>query len=884
MRWVEAVRARLRLLFAGNAAESRMEEEIDFHIEMEAERLVREEGLEPREARRRALVSFGGVEKTKEELRDSRGLAWMSGFRLDLKLGARTLVKHPVLTTASVLALAIAVAMAASWFEFMTDIVRPNLGLEDSGRIVQIRTRDAEKATNIPSSLQEFEAWSEGVESLRVIAAVSPADYSITTESGRFAPVEGMRVTGDFFAVPRVPPLHGRTLTAADLEAGATPAVVLGYSVWRRLFDGDPSAVGQTVRLGPDHATVVGVMPEGFGFPVNEEAWTPLRESALDHGALGGPPVMVVGRIASGASLDELRTELDVVGERAAAQFPESKRHLRPRADRFGRGSNMNGPATLLNVPFLLFLIVVSANVATLFFARTVTREGEIAMRSALGASRRRILLQLVAEALVLTVIATVVGLAAAHWGMGWGMDLFWEVQQSRPPFWFDPGLSAGSALYAAGLALLGALIIGGIPGLRATRKQIRSRLPQTGAGGSGARFGFVATGVIVVQVALCVAFIPISITNGKELLEEQRSSDFPAHAYLSGQVQPSMVTARRSTAEDAGSEAERGEDLRRAERLDELQRRLAAEPGIVAATRVTRLPGFNHPMELVQVENDTASSEWVRQIGADPNFFETMEVRVTDGRGLREVDATAEALPVAVVDGDWAAEAFGGRNPIGQRFRYPNRPDEEGRRWYEVVGVMAGMQRATGPGEPVAIVHPLLPRQRVGAQVYLRTDGPPEAVVPRLMELVTAVDPDLAMTGLEPLDEIWDPVERSQVFFVAAMNVVAAIIVLFALIGIYALMSFTVAQRAREIGIRSALGADPRRIIAAIFSRAMFQIGLGIVVGGVLVSALVFKNPDEMRLVAGVALAMAVVGLLACVLPAMRALRIQPTEALRAE
>ncbi len=883
MSW-PALKARLRLLFAPDAAESRMEEEIGFHIEMEADRLVREEGLDPREARRRALVSFGGVEKTKEELRESRGLAWLSGFRLDLKLGARTLVKHPVLTTASVLALSIAVAMAASWFEFMTDIVRPRLGLEDSDRIVQVRTRDVERATNITSSLQEFEAWRDGVGSFQVVAAVSPADYSMTTESGRFAPVEGMRVSDGFFEVPRVSPLHGRTLTAADIEAGATPTVVLGYSVWQRLFDGDPAAIGQTVRLGPDHATVVGVMPEGFAFPINEEVWTPLRENAVDYEPLGGPPVMVVGRLANGATLEELRTELSVVGERTAAQFPEAKRHLRPDANRFARGSNMNGPATLMNAPFLLFLIVVSANVATLFFARTVTREGEIAMRSALGASRRRILLQLVAEALVLTSLATVVGLAAAHWGLGWGMDLFWEVQQSRPPFWFDPGLSASSALYAAGLAVLGALIIGGIPGLRATRKDLRNRLPQTGAGGAGVRFGFMATGVIVVQVALCVAFIPISITRGHELLEEQRSSDFPAASYLSGQVKPTMVTARRSTAEDAGSDAERTEDLRRAERLDELQRRLAAEPGIVAATRVTRLPGFNHPMEAVQIESDTAATVWARQIGADPNFFETMEVRITDGRGLREIDATAEALPVAVVDGEWAAEVFGGRNPVGQRIRYPNRPDDEGLRWYEIVGVMAGMQRATGPGSPVAVVHPLMPRQRVGAQVYLRTAGPPEAVVPRLMELVSTVDPDLTMTGLEPLDEIWAPVERSAVFFAVALNVVAAIIVLFALIGIYALMSFTVAQRGREIGIRSALGADPRRIIVSIFSRAMAQIGLGIVVGGILVSALIFRNPEEIRMVAGVALAMAAVGLLACVLPARRALRIQPTEALRAE
>lgn len=404
MRILKGLGARLRLLFAPGAAESRMEEEIELHLDLEAERLVREEGLDPREARRRARVAFGGVEQTKEELREGRGLAWLSGLRLDAKLGARMLIKYPVLTLASVLA--VAVALAASWFEFMSGMIRPSIPLPEADRIVQFHNRDLAAAANRPTWLHDLETWSGEVESVVDLSAGAAAEYAVTTESGRVATLQGMRVTPSMFRLVRTQPLLGRGLTESDVDASAEPVAVIGYSAWQRVFDGDPSAVGQTVRLGAEHATVVGIMPDGFGFPVNEEIWTPLRESALRYERRQGPSLLMVGRLAPGATLDEARAELAVVGQRTAAEFPGTHEHIRPDMNRFGRGNHMSGPAALLNIPFLLFVLVVSANIATLLFARTVTRQGELAMRSALGASRRRILLQLMAEALVLTLLA----------------------------------------------------------------------------------------------------------------------------------------------------------------------------------------------------------------------------------------------------------------------------------------------------------------------------------------------------------------------------------------------------------------------------------------------------------------------------------------------
>lgn len=449
-----------------------------------------------------------------------------------------------------------------------------------------------------------------------------------------------------------------------------------------------------------------------------------------------------------------------------------------------------------------------------------------------------------------------------------------------RPPFFFSSDLTASTVLYVFSLAILGAVIIGGIPGARITRGRLWHRLAEPGAGGSGMRFGRVATGVIVVQVALCVAFIPVAIMNGQELLKDRRSSDFPAEAFLTGRLFQQLD--HPSQASNTGADQQEGEG-RAAELFEEANRRLAAAPNVRATTRASRLPGFNHPIEPIEIEGDSARTLSTRLVGVDPNFFDVVGGRIVDGRSFRPEDVTAE-VGVAIVDHAWAMQTYGGGNPIGTRIRYPLRDEPQAGDWHEIVGVVAGMQNALGPVSPVSVFRPLRPEEHASVQFYARTTGDPDQVLPQVHSLITAVDPAIGIADLKPLDEVWRPVERSNVFFTVALGIVGAIILLFALIGIYALMSFTVAQRTREIGIRAALGADPRRIVMTIFSRAMGQIGLGVVVGAALVSLTVADDPEGRRLVGAVAATMVVVGLMGCLIPAMRALRIHPAEALRAE
>jgi putative ABC transport system permease protein len=878
MRWWSEARERARALLFRRRVDTETEEEMRFHLEMEAAHREREAGLDAEEARRQAAVAFGGVDKHGEQVRDARGLGWVNGFSLDVKLGARMLAKYPGLTLAGGLALAIAVALAASWFEFLGDMTHPRLPLEAGDRIVSIENFDRTAGEPDRRSLRDFADWRGSVRTVRELSAWSDVTYGVSTDDGRFATLRGARTTATGLSLVRVQPLLGRLLTEADEEDGSQLAVVIGHRAWQELYDGDRNVIGRTLHVGDTPGTVVGVMPEGFGFPINHEVWVPLRDRASVLERRAGPPVLIFGRLADGATLGEANAEVRALGERMAAAHPATHEHLRPRVQRITDQVAMTSLVQLVNVPFILFLIVVCANIATLVYARTATRSAELALRSALGASRRRLVLQLVAEALVLTSVATAVGLAAANWGTKHAMALFWEVQQSYPPYWFDSALSARTIIYAIVLTVLAALIIGGIPALKATGRQLRPRLAE-GTGAGALRFGRASTLVIVVQVALCVAFLPVAFMRGRDMMPDRATEGrFPARDYLSGRV-----LVQTSSASNGGTADDSMAGARAAALYARVKLRLAEEPGVTAAAFVSRLPGFNHPVETINLAADTAKAYDVRVVGVDRDFFDIVNATLVAGRSFAPAEYESGAA-VLIVDADWARKQLPGRSPIGERIRFPDRRDAEATRWHEIVGVVEGVRSAVGPGSTVGLFEPLRLDRHASLQVYLRTATPPGTLMRQVHAAVTDIDPTLAVDQLNPLDETWRPVLKSAGYFIAGLNVVAFIIVSFALIGIYALMSFTVAQRAREIAIRAALGADSRSIIGSIFSRALLQIGIGILAGAAVVSIGVARSLQTFSLVAAVAGLMMIVGLAGCGIPVFRALRIQPTEALKAE
>src|SRR5262245_14407403 len=328
MTWFHAARARLQLL-APRAAESRIDHEIRFHIEMETERLVRDQQLDRAEARRRALVTFGGVQQYRETLREGRGTAWFTGLSLDLKLGFRMLVKYPGLTIVGGLAMAFGIWFGAVTFQMWGVLTSTKLPLPDGDRIVRIQNRDLKANQNEDRVMYDYQLW-RSARSITDIGAYRDASANLVGADGGAQPAVAAEITGSAFRIAPERPLLGRVLAESDERAGAAPVVLLGHDVWTKRFDRDPQIVGRTVKIGNSFATVIGVMPEGYAFPMAHELWLPLRTNVSGVEPRRGAAITVFGRLASGMTLENAQAELSSIGKRLAAEHPTTHAQIQP--------------------------------------------------------------------------------------------------------------------------------------------------------------------------------------------------------------------------------------------------------------------------------------------------------------------------------------------------------------------------------------------------------------------------------------------------------------------------------------------------------------------------------------------------------------------------
>jgi putative ABC transport system permease protein len=893
--------ARARSFWAGlrrpDQLEAEMDEEMRFHIEMEAERLARERGLAPEEALRRAAVAFGGVEKRKEQGRDVRGLSAAMGMSLDFRLGVRMARRYPGLSLVSVVGMSAAIAVGAGGFGFVGALMDATLPLDEGERVVALQSSDVRNPGSPErQSLGDFLLWREELVSVRDLAAFVSDDANLAVPGGGTAAVGVARMTASGFRVARVAPVLGRPLLDADERPGAAPVVVVAHEEWRRRFGGDPGIVGRPVRIDTVVHTVVGVMPEGFRFPVNHRFWVPLRLDPAAYGPGGGPAILVFGRLADGATLERARAELSAAGARRAAADPASHGHLRPLVVPYTHafiGIDSPAQAWLLRAAQLalgLLLVVVSVNVAILVYARTATRTGEIVVRTALGASRRRVVAQLFAEALVLSLASAVIGLAVAGLGLEAIQEFLLQGNAEQLPFWVELGLSPALVAYATGLAVLAAVIMGVGPGLKATGRSVQAGLQQLSSGGSRMQLGRTWTALVVAQVAVAVALLPYSLfVAGQSVRRGIAEAAYPA-----GEILRASLSMEREGA-PAGREA--GAARFRAGAA-ELVRRLEAEPAVSGVAFADRFPGSEN-VGRIEVEG-AGTRSWAWSSRVDVDLFAVLDVPVVAGRGFVESDA-ARGPGAVVVDRVFAERLLGGGNVLGRRVRQlapaaDGAPGEvEAGPWLEVVGVVPEftVPPAFEDGASPKLYRPLSLADAPGAvqlAVRVRRGTEPAALAGRLREIAGSVDPALRLDELRTASDVER--ERRQLLLYIALGVVAVTgsVVLLSAAGIYAMTSFVVARRRREIGIRAALGALPHRLLAGIFGRAGAQLASGMAAGLVLAVGVDqalgggLTTPRGMVLLSVVAALSTAVGLLAALGPARRALAVQPAETLRDE
>jgi predicted permease len=917
-RIIAQFRSLWRTLRHRGAMEAEMSEEFRHHLELRTEDLVRS-GISPTEAARRARIEFGHIDSHKDDARVSRGLRRFEeiGFSLlDLKLGLRMLMKYPGLTVVSVIGMSVAVAVGAGTFGFFSSMLDPQLPLPDGERLVSIQNANVRNPGNPDrQSLHDFMVWRDELTSVTNLSAYL-ADSRNLVVPGQ--PVELVRIaqmTASSFRAAQTAPELGRPLLDEDEHAAAPPVVVMAYDEWQRRFEGDPGIVGREVRLGSDVHTVVGVMPEGFHFPVNHRYWVPLPLHPMDFERGSGPALFTFARLADGATLGDVQAELTAIRLRLAAAYPETNEHLRPQVLPYTHDYfDIDSPAMAwamraVQLAVSLLLVVVAVNVAILVYARTATRAGEIAVRSALGASRRRVVSQLFAEALVLSGVAALIGLTLAGIALGQIEAFQRRTTDGWFPFWFDLGLSPGLVFYVAGLATLAAIIVGVLPALQATGRRVQAGLQRLGTHGSEMQLGRTWTVLIVAQVTVAVAALPMAAFVSSVSI--QRGMAKPGYApeqYLRANLSMERVEAPPNA--DA-AEYDRVFDVQFRDRAARLLRRLEADPGVAGVTFAGSFPGSGR-FSRIEIENTGSETETrpegtvsdqsaggvvrTNEIGVD--LFNVFDVPIVAGRGFVDGDAR-EGSNAVIVDEIFADEILGGQAVLGRNIRLVRRVRNEGvielerGPWLEIVGVVPDftVQFDFDPPDPKVYLPLEVVETYSGVTLVVRVrDGTAPGFAERLTTIAAGIDPALQLHELRRADDAQWEMQQAILGLALVIVGVTASVLLLSAAGIYAMMSFTVAKRRNEIGIRTALGAEPRQILSGIFARASGQLAAGLVTGLVLAVAIdraVGGGPlahGGVVLLPIVAALMLAIGLTAALGPARKALSVQPTEALREE
>jgi putative ABC transport system permease protein len=897
----------LRLLsfFRLTSAEADLAREINSHLQLLEDEFVAK-GLTRGDARLAARRAFGGVEQAKEHQRDARGFRWLENSRIDFKLGARMLRKYPGLSLIGGAGLAVGVAMATAFFAFFYSYIYATIPAPDGHRIVGLENWDVKTNNEMRQSAHDFVTWRDEMKTVEELGAFRTIGRNLVVSGASPEPVRLAEITAAGLGVPHIPPRLGRLLTAADEAPGASPVLVIGSDVWASRFASDPSIVGRTVQIGNAVHTIVGVMPEGFEFPISHSYWKPLHLEPEAYPRRQGPEIFIFGRLAPGATMEQAQAELTTLAARASTQFPDTHEGLRARVMPYAHPIlDIQGITSwqfaMMQFTVSLLLVIVALNVAILIYARTATRQGEIAVRTALGASRRRLVAQLFIEALLLCGLSAVAGIFLARVGIRMGHAIM-ETEVGRLPYFIDDGIPAPAYLYVVLLTLAAAVIAGVVPALHATGRRMQTTLKEFGSS-SGLRLGGTWTTLIVAQVALAVAGLPIAVASfWGEITYTATTPTFESAPYLSARLSgdpeppPGMDpdTYRRDV------------ETRLIKLRTDLAGRLEAEPAVEDVTVALGIPGDEFGGR-VEVDQQSSTPHVVDFNRVSIDYFDAFGARLITGRLLTASDAISDVSPI-VVNQTFVRKILGGQEPIGRRIRYTSgrteelepgeprvdwqRADLDTERWHEIVGVVSDLHvNDIDPDliDPL-VLHPLSQSTTLPVAVIVRVRGRDAAAFSdRLRAITMSLDPGVRL-GIFPFSEMQRQQQLALRLLLLALSLIAMAVLLLSAAGIYALMSFTVSRRRKEIGIRAAMGADGAQLLRGVFSRSAAQLGLGVAVGAGLALLIDVLSGGEVLGSAGrmilpvMAVVMIAVGLIASIGPARRGLKIQPTEALRAE
>jgi predicted permease len=799
----------------------------------------------------------------------------------DLRFGLRRLQRAPGFAAVALLTLALGIGANSAIFTVVNGVLLRPLPFAEPDRLVSMHHGTGGDIG--PMSPPNFFDWRDRAKSFARAAALNTSTFTLT---GRGDPVRivGARVSDGFFDVLRLQPLQGRLFGPDDNRPGQHRVVVLGYPLWRERFGADPAIVGKTIALSSEEYRVAGVLPEGAGFPDAVQLWVPMEYSETFKTTNRGAWYLAcVGRLAPGVSVEAANAEADAIGKQLEAAYPRYNTHvgLTARPLKTQMVADVRTALLVLLGAAGFVLLIACANVANLFLARAVHREGEMAVRSALGGSRGRLIRQLITESLVLAIGGGLLGLVLAMWGT----DLLLRLKPAGIPRLDNVAIDPTVLGFTAIVTMLTGVIFGCIPAWQSTRVSLVRSLRQTGRGAAGTVSVKRLRGALIVsEMALAVLLLTGAGLLVRSFLHLQ-------------QVDPGFKAAGVLTFRLSLPERTYDTDARQRTFYDGLIERLRATPGVESVGGINFRPmdgNFNIAFTIAgRPEPKPGEGDSMEVRVVTPEYFETVGIPLRRGRLFNGRDV-AGSQPVMLLSDSAVRRYFPGEDPMGRHITLGWGRGPDGARVNgDVVGVVGDVKErglSAQPEPQLYLVFAQVPDDTMS--LVLRTAVPPASLAGAVRQHVRLADPNLALYDLKGLDEVLTESVSQSRFYMLLLGTFAAAALLLAAIGIFGVMSNAVAHRTREIGIRLALGAQGSQVRMLVLRDACLLAVLGIILGllaslqltTVLSSLLFGLEPTDPITLGGVALVLLAVALGSSYLPAWRASRVDPLVALRAD